>query len=149
MSGPTLTRFFRFHFILPLIIVALVAIHIIYLHDTGSNSPLGATLTKEKLPFSSLFLTKDGVRAIVIVWALMWGVLTIPDILGDPENFNPANPMVTPIHIQPEWYYLFAYAILRSIPRKLGGVVALALSVAILYLIPILRVRVRRPGRHI
>lgn len=135
VGGATLTRFFAFHFILPMLIRAMVIVHILYLHQTGSNNPLGVT-PKERALFSPYFASKDFVGFLIVALALMVISLLEPYLLGDPENFNFANPLRTPLHIQPEWYYLFAYAILRSIPNKLGGVVALALSVVVLYVLP-------------
>jgi len=134
----TLTRFFAFHFILPFVLAGLSGVHLLFLHQTGSSNPLGLRLNQDKIPFHPYFSSKDFFGAVLII--LMFGavVLLTPWLFGDPENFIPANPMVTPVHIQPEWYFLFAYAILRSIPNKLGGVVALALSVLILYVLPYL-----------
>ena len=90
----------------------------------------------DKIPFHPYFTIKDLVGFLIILICLVLLTLLSPNLLGDPENFNPANPLVTPIHIQPEWYFLFAYAILRSIPNKLGGVIALLLSILILSIIP-------------
>ena len=138
VDNATLTRFFAFHFLIPFLVAALVLIHLLFLHQTGSNNPLGLTLNADKIPFHPYFSTKDlfgflGVTARLIIIALL-----VPWVLGDPENFIPANPLVTPVHIQPEWYFLFAYAILRSIPNKLGGVLALAGSVLILLILPLI-----------
>ena len=136
VDNPTLTRFFALHFILPFIISALVGVHLLFLHQTGSNNPLGLSMNKDKSPFHPYFTIKDLVGILVIIIAFCYIVFLEPWTLGDPENFIPANPLVTPVHIQPEWYFLFAYAILRSIPNKLGGVVALAGAVLILIIIP-------------
>nr|QGQ51714.1 cytochrome b [Eurythenes magellanicus] len=136
VDNPTLMRFFTFHFILPFVILALVIIHITFLHQTGSSNPLGLNLNTDKVPFHSYFSMKDMTWVIVTFTVFMFLCLYYPLILGDDENFTPANPSVTPNHIQPEWYFLFAYAILRSIPNKLGGVIALVLSVMILYTLP-------------
>nr|QXJ41890.1 cytochrome b [Pissodes strobi] len=136
VSNATLTRFFAFHFILPFIVSALVMIHLLFLHQTGSNNPLGIQSNMDKLPFHPYFTFKDLVGFLMMLMFLVILNLQNPYMLGDPDNFTPANPLVTPIHIQPEWYFLFAYAILRSIPNKLGGVIALVLSIAILYLMP-------------
>lgn len=134
----TLTRFFGFHFVLPFVIIFLVFLHILFLHDTGSNNPLGLRVGGEKYSFFPFFMLKDRVGFLIggIILVLLGTIF--PDLLGDAENFNISNSLSTPVHIQPEWYYLFAYAILRSIPRKLGGVVALIGSVLILYLVPFL-----------
>lgn len=132
----TLTRFFTFHFIFPFILLVLVIVHLIFLHQYGSSNPVGVNSNFDKIPFHPYFTLKD-----FIIWMFLFGrflLLTLqrPWLLGDPENFLPANPLVTPTHIKPEWYFLFAYAILRSIPNKLGGVLAIVLSIAILYLLP-------------
>nr|ANQ92684.1 cytochrome b [Bathynomus sp. YS-2016] len=137
VDGATLTRFFTLHFLLPFIILAFVIIHILFLHQTGSNNPLGVSSGQDKIPFHPYFIYKDAVGFIMLMAPLFFLALLDPYLLGDPENFNPANPLMTPPHIQPEWYYLFAYAILRSIPNKLGGVIALISSVVILYLLPL------------
>nr|QXO90724.1 cytochrome b [Sarcophaga caerulescens] len=136
VDNATLTRFFTFHFILPFIVLAMTMIHILFLHETGSNNPMGLNSNIDKIPFHPYFTFKDIVGFIVMTTILILLVLINPYLLGDPDNFIPANPLVTPIHIQPEWYFLFAYAILRSIPNKLGGVIALVLSIAILAILP-------------
>nr|AEP27481.1 cytochrome b [Sitona lineatus] len=136
VDNATLTRFFTFHFMLPFIIAALVMIHLLFLHQTGSSNPMGIMSNMDKIPFSPYFVLKDLVGFIIMMGLLMILTLSNPYLLSDPDNFVPANPLVTPIHIQPEWYFLFAYAILRSIPNKLGGVIALVLSIAILYILP-------------
>nr|AFV52784.1 cytochrome b [Eothenomys eleusis] len=132
----TLTRFFAFHFILPFIITALVLVHLLFLHETGSNNPSGLNSDADKIPFHPYYTVKDFLGVLILLTALMILVLFFPDILGDPDNYTPANPLNTPPHIKPEWYFLFAYAILRSIPNKLGGVLALILSILILALMP-------------
>nr|AAC39992.1 cytochrome b [Thomomys bottae] len=134
----TLTRFFAFHFILPFIIAALAMVHLLFLHETGSNIPLGIPSDYDKIPFHPYYSTKDFLGAIMLIMLFMTLVLYFPDKLGDPDNYTPANPLNTPPHIKPEWYFLFAYAILRSIPNKLGGVVALILSILVLALLPYL-----------
>nr|QIC19212.1 cytochrome b [Ocydromia sp. DY-2020] len=136
VDNATLTRFFTFHFILPFIVAAMTMIHLLFLHQTGSNNPLGINSNSDKIPFHPYFSFKDIVGFIVMIMLLIMLTLINPYLLGDPDNFIPANPLVTPIHIQPEWYFLFAYAILRSIPNKLGGVIALVLSIAILAILP-------------
>nr|YP_010250273.1 cytochrome b [Lichtwardtia dentalis]QTV20898.1 cytochrome b [Lichtwardtia dentalis] len=136
VDNATLTRFFTFHFILPFIVAAMTMIHLLFLHQTGSNNPLGINSNSDKIPFHPYFSFKDIVGFIIMIMALTLLTLINPYLLGDPDNFIPANPLVTPVHIQPEWYFLFAYAILRSIPNKLGGVIALVLSIAILFILP-------------
>lgn len=110
--------------------------HLVFLHETGSNNPLGVRRDTVKAPFHSYYTYKDLAGFVAMFIALAGVVLFFPQALTDPENFIPANPLVTPVHIQPEWYFLFAYAILRSIPNKLGGVVALVASIAILAILP-------------
>lgn len=139
VDNATLNRFFSFHFILPFIITGIIIIHLLFLHQTGSNNPIGTTKNLDKLPFHPFFTLKDILGFIIIIILLTILRLRNPYLLGDPGNFTPANPLVTPIHIQPEWYFLFAYAILRSIPNKLGGVIALVISIAILYFLPFIQ----------
>nr|YP_010890196.1 cytochrome b [Sovia lucasii]WJJ70285.1 cytochrome b [Sovia lucasii] len=136
VDNATLTRFYSFHFLLPFIVLALVMIHLLFLHQTGSNNPLGINSNLDKIPFHPFFTFKDLIGTIILLFILLMLILTNPYLLGDPDNFTPANPLVTPVHIQPEWYFLFAYAILRSIPNKLGGVIALVLSILILVILP-------------
>nr|YP_009235843.1 cytochrome b [Bactrocera melastomatos]YP_009740444.1 cytochrome b [Bactrocera rubigina]AMD83698.1 cytochrome b [Bactrocera melastomatos]QID03097.1 cytochrome b [Bactrocera rubigina]WCB99098.1 cytochrome b [Bactrocera rubigina] len=136
VDNATLTRFFTFHFILPFIVLAMTLIHLLFLHQTGSNNPIGLNSNIDKIPFHPYFSYKDIVGFIIMIATLILLTLINPYLLGDPDNFIPANPLVTPVHIQPEWYFLFAYAILRSIPNKLGGVIALVLSIAILAILP-------------
>nr|ALO70260.1 cytochrome b [Aleochara sp. 2 EF-2015] len=136
VDNATLTRFFTLHFLLPFIVSAMVMIHLLFLHQTGSNNPLGINSNIDKIPFHPYFSFKDLFGFIIMLMMLILLTLINPYLLGDPDNFIPANPLVTPIHIQPEWYFLFAYAILRSIPNKLGGVIALVMSIAILFIMP-------------
>nr|YP_010417417.1 cytochrome b [Hemichloridia euprepia]USF12115.1 cytochrome b [Hemichloridia euprepia] len=136
VDNATLTRFYTFHFLLPFIILMMTMIHLLFLHQTGSNNPLGLNSNLDKIPFHPFFTFKDLIGFIVLLLLLTILTLTNPYLLGDPDNFIPANPLVTPVHIQPEWYFLFAYAILRSIPNKLGGVIALVMSILILIILP-------------
>nr|QWY26004.1 cytochrome b [Morphostenophanes yunnanus] len=136
VDNATLNRFFSLHFLLPFIIAAMVMVHLLFLHQTGSNNPLGLNSNLDKIPFHPFFSLKDTLSLIITLALMMVLSLMNPYLLADPDNFTPANPLVTPVHIQPEWYFLFAYAILRSIPNKLGGVIALAFSVMILYTLP-------------
>nr|AOO34592.1 cytochrome b [Microtus obscurus]AOO34593.1 cytochrome b [Microtus obscurus]AOO34594.1 cytochrome b [Microtus obscurus]AOO34595.1 cytochrome b [Microtus obscurus]AOO34596.1 cytochrome b [Microtus obscurus] len=140
----TLTRFFAFHFILPFIITALVLVHLLFLHETGSNNPTGLNSDSDKIPFHPYYTVKDFLGVLILLMAFMILTLFFPDILGDPDNYTPANPLNTPPHIKPEWYFLFAYAILRSIPNKLGGVLALILSIVILAFMPLLHTSKQR-----
>ena len=139
-----LTRFFAFHFILPFIIATLVLIHLLFLHETGSNNPTGIPSNSDKIPFHPYYTIKDTLGFLVAILLLLILVLFSPDLLGDPDNYTPANPLNTPPHIKPEWYFLFAYAILRSIPNKLGGVLALVLSILVLAFIPFLHMSKQR-----
>nr|AAW82813.1 cytochrome b [Myoictis leucura]AAW82814.1 cytochrome b [Myoictis leucura] len=134
----TLTRFFAFHFILPFIITALAMVHLLFLHETGSNNPSGINPNADKIPFHPYYTIKDALGLMFLFLVLLLLALFSPDMLGDPDNFSPANPLNTPPHIKPEWYFLFAYAILRSIPNKLGGVLALLASIMILLILPLL-----------
>nr|YP_010555761.1 cytochrome b [Paralepidocephalus yui]UYR45790.1 cytochrome b [Paralepidocephalus yui] len=144
VDNATLTRFFAFHFLLPFIIAAATIIHLLFLHETGSNNPMGLNSDADKVSFHPYFSYKDLLGFAVMLLALTSLSLFSPNLLGDPENFTPANPLVTPPHIQPEWYFLFAYAILRSIPNKLGGVLALLFSILVLALVPILHTSKQR-----
>nr|QNH73697.1 cytochrome b [Anthreptes malacensis] len=138
VDNPTLTRFFALHFLLPFVIAGLTLVHLTFLHETGSNNPTGIPSDCDKIPFHPYYTTKDILGFALMLSALAALALFSPNLLGDPENFTPANPLVTPPHIKPEWYFLFAYAILRSIPNKLGGVLALAASILVLFLMPLL-----------
>nr|YP_010710556.1 cytochrome b [Macrotus waterhousii]WCZ70583.1 cytochrome b [Macrotus waterhousii] len=140
----TLTRFFAFHFLLPFIISALVMVHLLFLHETGSNNPTGIPSNSDMIPFHPYYTIKDILGFLIMLTTLSLLVLFSPDLLGDPDNYIPANPLNTPPHIKPEWYFLFAYAILRSIPNKLGGVLALVLSILILAIIPMLHTSKQR-----
>nr|ADO22041.1 cytochrome b [Lampetra sp. DAB-2010] len=137
VSNATLTRFFTFHFILPFILAAMTMIHIMFLHQTGSSNPLGINSNLDKVQFHPYFSFKDIFGFVILLAVLFMISLLTPNALGEPDNFIYANPLSTPPHIKPEWYFLFAYAILRSIPNKLGGVVALAAAIMILLVIPL------------
>nr|ABY48659.1 cytochrome b [Xantusia wigginsi]ABY48660.1 cytochrome b [Xantusia wigginsi]ABY80950.1 cytochrome b [Xantusia wigginsi]ABY80952.1 cytochrome b [Xantusia wigginsi] len=144
VDNATLTRFFAFHFILPFIIIAMTILHLLFLHESGSNNPTGLNANTDKISFHPFFSYKDLLGVMMITMFLLILTLFSPNLLGDPENFTPANPMMTPPHIKPEWYFLFAYAILRSIPNKLGGVLALLLSIMILIILPLLHTAKQR-----
>nr|ABE02543.1 cytochrome b [Sorex araneus] len=134
----TLTRFFAFHFILPFIITALAGVHLLFLHETGSNNPSGLCSDADKIPFHPYYTVKNILGVLLVIMTLTSLVLFSPDLLGDPDKYTRANPLNTPPHIKPEWYFVFAYAILRYIPNKLGGVLALVLSILILAVVPFL-----------
>nr|ACR83228.1 cytochrome b [Poecilia gillii] len=144
VDNATLTRFFAFHFLLPFIVAAATLVHLIFLHETGSNNPIGLNSDADKISFHPYFSYKDLLGFILLLTTLIALALFSPNLLGDPENFTPANPLVTPPHIKPEWYFLFAYAILRSIPNKLGGVLALLASILVLMVIPFLHTSKQR-----
>jgi ubiquinol-cytochrome c reductase cytochrome b subunit len=135
VSQPTLNRFLSLHFLLPIIITVLVLIHLILLHEKGSSNPSNSYTNVDKVKFNPNFSLKDSVPIVLIILFISLLNSNSPNILGDVENFNPANPLIAPVHIQPEWYFLFAYVILRSIPSKLGGVIALRASILILIII--------------
>nr|ADA72083.1 cytochrome b [Paramesotriton labiatus]AKQ12955.1 cytochrome b [Pachytriton granulosus]ADA72085.1 cytochrome b [Paramesotriton labiatus]ADA72093.1 cytochrome b [Paramesotriton labiatus]AKQ12956.1 cytochrome b [Pachytriton granulosus] len=140
----TLTRFFAFHFLLPFLIAGVSIIHLLFLHETGSNNPTGVPSNQDKVSFHPYFSYKDLLGFLLALLTLVLIALIVPNLLVDPENFIPANPLMAPPHIKPEWYFLFAYAILRSIPNKLGGVIALLMSILILMFIPMLHTSKQR-----
>ena len=133
VANPTLTRFFALHYLLPFLVVFLVVLHLFYLHIYGSSNPLGITSNSNKVPFHYYYSVKDTFVFFIFFFVFIVFTLKYGYVFIDAENFIPANPLVTPTHIQPEWYFLFAYAILRSIPNKLGGVAALLLSVLFIF----------------
>nr|BCW91245.1 cytochrome b [Amblyomma sp.]BCW91323.1 cytochrome b [Amblyomma sp.] len=136
VNNNTLIRFFSLHFILPFILMMMSMIHIMLIHEKGSSNPIGTILNIDKIPFHPYFSIKDLLGVLTFFIPFMFFIMLFPYKLMDAENFNMANPMITPPHIQPEWYFLFAYAILRSIPNKLGGVIALIFSILIIIILP-------------
>ncbi|RHY50449.1 hypothetical protein DYB30_002392 [Aphanomyces astaci] len=136
VDNPTLNRFFSLHFTLPFVIIGLVLLHLVLLHENGSNNPLGIYIKIETIPFYPYFYVKDLFGFIVLMFIFSIFVYYYPNTLGHPDNYIPANPMKTPLHIVPEWYFLPFYAILRSIPNKIGGVIAMFGSLLILLTIP-------------
>nr|UHJ18876.1 cytochrome b [Psyttalia incisi] len=136
VNNATLNRFYSLHFLMPFILLLMVIIHLMFLHETGSNNPLGLESNNYKIIFHNYFTLKDMLGFMIFMMIFLILIMENPYLMGDPENFIMANSMVTPVHIQPEWYFLFAYTILRSIPNKLSGVVALLLSILILFLLP-------------
>lgn len=137
VNNATLNRFFSLHYLFPFVLAGLIIIHLVLLHSTGSNNPTGLSSSSDKIPFHSYFITKDLYGFMLLLSLVSVFVFYYPNVLGDPENFISANPLVTPVHIMPEWYFLFAYAILRAIPSKLGGVICLVLSILILLVLPL------------
>ena len=136
VGNATLNRFFSLHYLLPFVIAALVIIHLSLLHTDGSNNPLGINTNVQTISFYPYFYVKDLFAFFVLVFFLSLLVVYYPNSLGHPDNYIPANPMVTPAHIVPEWYFLPFYAILRSVPDKLGGVVAMFAAIVVLMIIP-------------
>nr|YP_009629409.1 cytochrome b [Saccharosydne procerus]AVV32033.1 cytochrome b [Saccharosydne procerus] len=136
VENPTLNRFFSIHFILPFILTLMILIHLLFLHEKGSSNPLGLKNSIDKISFHPYFTTKDILGFLIVLMMFSMILFYSPFMFNDPENFTPANFMNTPPHIQPEWYFLFAYAILRSIPNKLGGVIALVMSILIILTLP-------------
>ncbi|HYA79786.1 MAG TPA: cytochrome b/b6 [Methylocystis sp.] len=139
VDNATLNRFFALHYLLPFVIFAVVAIHVWALHITGQNNPTGVevkSVEKETVPFTPYATFKDSVGIGVLLVLFAWLTFFVPNYLGHPDNYIPANPLSTPPHIVPEWYFLPFYAILRAIPNKLAGVVALFASVLILAALP-------------
>ena len=133
VSNPTLTRFFALHYLLPFVVTALVILHLFFLHQRGRSNPLGVSSNTNKVSFHYYYSVKDLYVYMVFFFVFLFVTLNYGYNLIDAENWIPANPLVTPTHIQPEWYFLFAYAILRSIPNKLGGVLGLVAAVIVLF----------------
>jgi ubiquinol-cytochrome c reductase cytochrome b subunit len=138
VSNATLNRFFSLHYLLPFILAALAVMHLLTIHTHGSGNPLGITGNLDRLPFHPYFIFKDLVTILFFILALSFFVFYAPNVLGHPDNYIMANPMQTPASIVPEWYLLPYYAILRSIPNKLLGVVAMFASLLILLAMPLL-----------
>ena len=136
VDNATLNRFFSLHYLLPFIIAGASLVHIVALHQYGSNNPLGCSATVDKIPFYPYLLLKDLVGWVVLAIFFSGFIYFAPNALGHPDNYIPANPMSTPAHIVPEWYFLPVYAILRSIPNKLGGVLAIGLVFVSLLVLP-------------
>ena len=138
VDNPTLNRFYALHYLLPFMIFGVVFLHIVALHITGSNNPLGIDVKspQDTLPFHPYYTAKDsiGICVFLLVFALL--VFFLPNLLGDPDNYIPANPLVTPAHIAPEWYFRPYYAILRAVEWKLGGVMLMFASILILFFLP-------------
>ena len=136
VDNATLNRFFSFHYLFPFIIAALSLIHLALLHQDGSGNPLGIESSIDKISMYPYFIVKDFLGTAIFAAFFAAFVYFYPNTLGHPDNYIEANPMVTPAHIVPEWYFLPFYAILRSIPHKLGGVVAMVSAIVILALLP-------------
>ncbi len=138
VDNPTLNRFFALHFLLPFVLLGLVILHTAALHVCGSNNPLGIEPKgpQDTVPFNPYVTLKDGFAVVVFFIVFAAFVFFMPNYMGHPDNYIPANPLVTPAHIVPEWYFLPFYAILRAIPDKLGGVIAMFGSIALLLVLP-------------
>ena len=136
VNNATLNRFFSLHFFLPFIIAGVSVIHLALLHKDGSNNPLGTDGNVDKIPFYPYFFIKDLFAFFCFLFVFVFFVFFYPNLMGHPDNYIPADPMHTPAHIVPEWYFLPFYAILRSIPDKLGGVAAMGGALIILFFIP-------------
>ncbi len=138
VDNPTLNRFFALHYLLPFVIVAVVALHVVALHVHGSNNPLGIDPKgpQDTVPFHPYYTMKDGFGVVVFLIVFAGFAFFAPDYMGHPDNYVPANPLVTPEHIVPEWYFLPYYAILRAVPDKLGGVIAMFGAIAVLFVLP-------------
>ncbi len=138
VDNPTLNRFFSLHYLMPFMITGVVFLHIVALHITGSNNPLGIDVksSADTLPFHPYYTAKDSIGVCVFLGIFAFLVFFYPNFLGEPDNYIPANPLVTPAHIVPEWYFLPFYAILRSVPDKLGGVILMFSAIAVLFVLP-------------
>lgn len=136
VDNPTLNRFFSLHYLLPFAIAGVALLHLILLHQPGSSNPLGISALYDRIPFYPYFYVKDLFGFLIFCWVFALFVIYAPNYLGHPDNYIEANPLVTPAHIVPEWYFLPFYAVLRTVPDKLGGVVLMALAIFILALLP-------------
>ena len=148
VANPTLNRFFIIHFILPFSMLLLITLHFIFLHSSGSSNPLGINSNSDRISFHQYFRTKDIIGFILYITIFLLISILTPNYLNDPENFIEADPLITPTHIQPEWYFLWLYAILRSIPNKLGGVVALLLAIFIIFTLPVIHPQYKLPSSY-
>lgn len=149
VDNPTLSRFFALHYLMPFMIVGVVILHIIALHRFGSNNPLGIDVSgkQDTIPFHPYYTSKDLFGAMVFLTIFASAIFFYPNFLGHPDNYIPANPLQTPAHIVPEWYFLPFYAILRAIPDKLGGVLFMFGAIAVLFILPWLDRSPVRSGR--
>nr|YP_009048877.1 apocytochrome b [Wildemania schizophylla]AID57247.1 apocytochrome b [Wildemania schizophylla] len=136
VDNATLNRFFSLHYLLPFIIAAASLIHLAALHQDGSGNPLGIDASGDKIPMYPYFIVKDLLGIVIFILFFSFFIYFSPNLLGHPDNYIEANPMVTPAHIVPEWYFLPFYAILRSIPHKLGGVICMIFAIVVLALLP-------------
>jgi len=138
VDNATLNRFYSLHYLMPFVITGLVLVHLSLLHTHGSNNPLGINKNVDTVSFYPYFYVKDLFAFLILVAFFSFFLFYYPNALGHSDNYIPANPLVTPAHIVPEWYFLPFYAILRSIPDKLGGVVAMVAAILVLLLLPVI-----------
>ncbi|MGQ4273325.1 cytochrome b [Terrihabitans sp. B22-R8] len=138
VDNPTLNRFFSLHYLLPFMIAGVVGLHIWALHVPGNNNPTGVAVksSSDTLPFSPYYTLKDGFAIVLFLMFFAWFIFYVPNFLGHADNYIPGNPLQTPAHIVPEWYFLPFYAILRAVPDKLGGVIAMFAAIAVLFFLP-------------
>ena len=139
VDNPTLNRFFALHYLMPFMLIGVVILHVWALHVSGQNNPTGVevkNVQRDTLPFTPFATVKDSFALVMFLIFFSWWIFYVPNYLGHADNYIEANPLVTPAHIVPEWYFLPFYAILRAIPSKLGGVIAMFGSIAILAFLP-------------
>lgn len=150
VDNPTLNRFFSLHYLIPFLIFGVVILHIWALHVPGNNNPVGISVKSEQdtVPFHPYYTVKDGFALVVFMILFSYFVFFAPNVLGHADNYIPANPLVTPAHIVPEWYLLPFYAILRAVPDKLGGVIAMVGAIFILFVLPWLDTSKIRSARY-
>ncbi len=150
VDNPTLNRFFSLHYLLPFMILGVVILHVWAFHTTGNNNPTGVQpkSKKDTLPFHPYYTIKDLYAIVVFMILFSWFAFYVPNYMGHPDNYIKANPLVTPSHIVPEWYFLPFYAILRAIPDKLGGVAAMFGAIAVLFVLPWLDTSKVRSGSY-
>jgi quinol-cytochrome oxidoreductase complex cytochrome b subunit len=148
VDNATLNRFFSLHYLLPFVILALVVAHLAVLHDEGSNNPISVDRNIDTISFYPYFYVKDLLAFFIFLFVFIFFISFYPNVLGHSDNYIPANPLVTPAHIVPEWYFLPFYAILRSIPDKLFGVIAMFLAIIVLALLPLLNTSIIRNTKY-
>lgn len=136
VGNPTLNRFFSFHYILPFVVLGVIFLHLLLLHIRGSTNPMGNSTVRDRIDFHPYFVIKDALSFFIIIFIYFFIIFYYPNALGHPDNYIMANSLVTPAHIVPEWYSLPFYAILRAIPNKIGGVIAMLAAILILFIIP-------------
>ncbi|MGC6472573.1 MAG: cytochrome b [Parvibaculales bacterium] len=150
VDNPTLNRFFSLHYLIPFLIAGVVVLHIWALHVPGNNNPVGISVksSQDTVPFHPYYTVKDGFALVIFMILFSYFIFFAPNVLGHADNYIPANPLVTPAHIVPEWYLLPFYAILRAVPDKLGGVIAMVGAIAILFVLPWLDTSKVRSARY-